>query len=116
MCLPASIQTSEDNQFLFETKVDSGVQSTVKSIVHIYNLRQKIHRLKLEGEELAKFGPAKQLEKQGIDTYAEENVDKGEYYTMDPTGRRTGNGSLDLPEFADDKYLRIGHSTMANCP
>lgn len=92
------LQISDDNQFLFETKVEANVQSTLDSLVQIHNLRQKIHKLKLEGEELAKYGPAKQPQKQGIDTYAEENVEKGEYYLMDPTGRRTGNGTVHLSE------------------
>ncbi|GFH15203.1 uncharacterized protein HaLaN_11391, partial [Haematococcus lacustris] len=59
------IKRSDQEQFLFETT--------------------------LEGEELSKYGPAKPLDKQGIDEYAEVPVDKGKHYCMDPTGRRTGN-------------------------
>lgn len=47
-------------------------------------------RLKLEGEELAKYGPSKPLDQQGIDKYAEASVQKGANYNEDPTGRRTG--------------------------
>lgn len=87
-------QRSDDNQFLFEATLDSSVQSTVDALVDVHNLRQRIHRLKVEGEELAKYGPSKQPDEQGIDTYSEENVEKGEHYNMDPTGRRTGNGTI----------------------
>ncbi len=50
----------------------------------------------MEGEELAKHGPAKQPEKQGLDEYSEAPVEKGPFYTADPTGRRTGNGGMAL--------------------
>lgn len=66
----------------------------------IHNLRHRITRLKLEGEELAKYGPTKHPQQQGIDKYSEADGvlmgDRGEFYTMDPTGRRTGNGRLAL--------------------
>lgn len=48
----------------------------------------------MEGEELAKHGPAKQPDKQGLDEYSETPVEKGPFYTADPTGRRTGNGMM----------------------
>ena len=51
-----------------------------------------VFRLKLEGKELAKYGPAKPLDQQGIDQYAEPGVQKGANYQQDPTGRRTGQG------------------------
>jgi len=51
-----------------------------------------VFRLKLEGEELARYGPAKPLDQQGIDQYAEPGVQKGTNYQQDPTGRRTGQG------------------------
>lgn len=86
------MQRSEAEQFLFETTVEAGVQDTIVELVEVNNLRQRINRLKLEGEELAKYGPTKPLDKQGIDEYSEEPVEKGPHYNMDPTGRRTGNG------------------------
>ncbi len=59
----------------------------------MHNLRHRIERLKAEGEELAKHGPAKRPDQQGIDEYQEQGaVEKGPFYTQDPTGRRTGNG------------------------
>lgn len=86
------MQRSEQQQFLFETTAQTVVKDVVASIVRIHNLRQAVTKLKLEGAELAKYGPAKQPDRQGIDTYDENAPQKGEFYTMDPTGRRTGNG------------------------
>lgn len=68
------------------------MQNVVADVAAIHNLRQTVTKVKLEGTELAKYGPAKQPDKQGIDTYDESVVDKGVFYEMDPTGRRTGNG------------------------
>jgi len=85
------MKRSDLEQFLYETTVEASVKDTVQELATIHNLRQKITRLKLEGEELAKYGPAKLPEKQGIDQYSETPVEKGPFYNMDPTGRRTGN-------------------------
>lgn len=65
-------------------------------VATIHNLRQTVAKVKVEGTELAKYGPAKQPDKQGIDTYDENSVTKGKFYLMDPTGRRTGNGAPSL--------------------
>eukprot|EP00775_Hariotina_reticulata_P013529 gene13529-13655_t len=85
------LKNSDEDQFLFETTVQASVKDTIVQLANIYNLRHRIVRLKLEGEELAKYGPAKQPDKQGIDQYAEQPVQQEQFYTMDPTGRRTGN-------------------------
>ena len=77
---------------MFETTVQTTVKEALSSVVAIHNLRQTVTKVKLEGGELAKYGPAKHPDKQGIDTYDENAPQKGEFYTMDPTGRRTGNG------------------------
>ena len=89
-CSP--MQRSDLEQFLFETTVEASVKDTIAELASVNNLRSRIQRLKLEGEELAKYGPAKLPDKQGIDEYSEEAIDKGQHYLMDPTGRRTGNG------------------------
>lgn len=88
------MQNSDQEQFLFETTVQSGVTEAVREVAEVYNLRHKIQRLKLEGGELAKYGPAKEAAQQGIDQYSEGPVEKGPHYCMDPTGRRTGNGEV----------------------
>lgn len=85
------MKRSDNEQFLFETTVEATVRDTIKELAQVHNLQHKIKRLKLEGGELAKYGPAKHPDKQGIDTYSEEAIEKTQYYNMDPTGRRTGN-------------------------
>lgn len=86
------VQRSDADQFLFDTSVSCSVRETVDALAEVHNLRHRIAALRQEGEELAKHGPAKRPEQQGIDEYAEAPVDKGPHYLMDPTGRRTGNG------------------------
>lgn len=100
-------QRSEQQQFLFETTVQATVKEVLASAVTIHNLRQTVTKLKLEGVELAKYGPAKHPDKQGIDTYDENAPQKGEFYTMDPTGRRTGNGKAGSCECARFKDIRL---------
>ncbi|KAF6251199.1 flagellar basal body protein [Scenedesmus sp. NREL 46B-D3] len=85
------LKNSEEDQFLFNTSVQASVQDAAAELAKIHNLRHRITRLKLEGEELAKFGPAKQPDQQGIDQYSEQPVQQGPFYNMDPTGRRSGN-------------------------
>jgi len=60
--------------------------------------RLQIRRLIDSMEDLAKYGPAKKPDKQCIDTYQTDDhgnlindkIQRGPYYCMDPTGRRTG--------------------------
>ncbi|EFJ46517.1 hypothetical protein VOLCADRAFT_62351, partial [Volvox carteri f. nagariensis] len=84
-------QRSDLDQFLYETTINATVDETTRQLAEVNNLRHRIERLKAEGEELAKYGPAKRPDQQGIDQYQETSVEKGPHYTMDPTGRRTGN-------------------------
>ncbi|CAG9466449.1 unnamed protein product [Pedinophyceae sp. YPF-701] len=88
-------KNADDKQFLYETTVEATVDDTLKDLCTIHNLRMLIGRLKIEGEELAKHGPCKPLDKQGLDDYAEDlngyKVEPGPHYAKDPTGRRTGN-------------------------
>ncbi|KAG2433099.1 hypothetical protein HYH02_012802 [Chlamydomonas schloesseri] len=85
------MKRSDLDQFLFETTVNSTVDETTRQMAEVHNLRHRIERLKAEGEELAKHGPAKRPDQQGIDKYQETPVEKGPHYSEDPTGRRTGN-------------------------
>lgn len=108
-------QNSETEQFLFETTVAQTAGDVARELAAINNLRHLVIRLKLEGADLAKHGPAKRLDAQGIDTYEEEQqqlaagggaaaeaaassggVERGPHYCMDPTGRRTGEGGGSL--------------------
>lgn len=160
------MQNAEDRQFLYETTADTEVGQVARELAEVHNLRMRIGRLKvrtrhfssingscqmrfvfttatnrlllqLEGEELAKYGPAKDPNLQGLDEYqkdfygkvpislrqlfvrvltrlstrrlrpsaissaiktfehssALQEVEKGQNYTPDPTGRRTGNAA-----------------------
>ena len=89
-------QNSDQDQFLFEVPAQTEVKEVVRALAQLHNLRHKITRLKLEGGELAKYGPSKQPDQQGIDTYAEGSVERGPFYNMDPTGRRNGQGACYL--------------------
>jgi len=88
------MKRSEDQQFLFETTVQQPVSECIRDMCAIHNLRERIGRLKMEGEELAKYGPAKEPSKQGLDEFEEEGdtpVERPPNYERDPTGRRTGD-------------------------
>ncbi|PNH11745.1 hypothetical protein TSOC_001423 [Tetrabaena socialis] len=85
------MKRSDMDQFLVETTINATVDETSRHLAEVHNLRHRIERLKAEGGELAKYGPAKRPDQQGIDQYQEAPVDKGQHYTEDPTGRRTGN-------------------------
>ena len=87
------IKRSEEHQFLFETTVEADVTATVAELCEIQNTRLRIQRLKLEGEELAKYGFAKHPDKQSLDEYQEDfgygKVEKGEHYKSDPLPGQT---------------------------
>eukprot|EP00899_Mesostigma_viride_P024189 jgi/Mesvir1/4955/Mv11448-RA.1 len=94
------MKKSEEHQFLYETTVEIGVRQLIQELCEVHNLRLQIQRLKLEGEELAKYGPAKHPDKQGLDEEVEgmkgmtlddgPKPTRGPFYKPDPTGRRTG--------------------------
>lgn len=86
------LQVTEEDQFFYRTACTKTVEETRIALVELHNLRQTIRRLKIDGEELAKYGASKPPNAQGIDTYSEVPIEIGEFYEMDPSGRRTGNG------------------------
>ena len=50
---------AEDQQFLYETTVAIGVGDLVRELVEIHNLRLRLQRLKMDGDDLAAHGPCK---------------------------------------------------------
>jgi hypothetical protein len=90
-------QRSDDQQFLYETTVEAKVNDVIKEMCEIHNLRLRVHRLFLEGGELAEFGPAREPSKVGIDDYKVKDSEKSAWFKEDPTGRRTGNGTPKRP-------------------
>lgn len=93
---PPSPQNSEQDQFLFETPGSQPAGAAARDLAELHNLRHRIARLKLEGGELAQYGPAKAPDAQGIDSCQEgaggSGRERGPHYCMDPTGRRSGEG------------------------
>ena len=90
-----AVQRSDTQEFLADTTVEAEVSQVVKQVVELNNLKHKIERLRLEGGELARFGPALSPEDQ---EELEEQEEKGaslseEGLTIDPTGRRSGEGA-----------------------
>jgi len=92
------MKRSDDQQFLYETTVEAKVNDVIKEMCEIHNLRLRVHRLFLEGGELAEFGPAREPSKVGIDDYKVKDSEKSAWFKEDPTGRRTGNAPM--PETA----------------
>lgn len=105
-------QRSDNDHFLYETTVEASVKDTIRELAEINNIRHRITRLKLEGEELAKYGPSKHPDKQGIDTYSEDAIERGPFYNMDPTGRRTGNGMRIFPIAASAAPSRLPYPLL----
>ena len=109
------VKSSDEHQFLYETTVEADVTDCVRDLCEIQNARLRIQRLKLEGEELAKYGVAKHPEKQSLDEYQENfgygKVEKQEHYNADPTGRRTGNRCD--PKVAETLLKTLGDAEAA---
>ncbi|GBF94463.1 hypothetical protein Rsub_06997 [Raphidocelis subcapitata] len=112
---------SDQDQFLFEAPAASAAGAVAAALARIQNLRNRVTRLKLEGGELARYGPAKRPDGQGIDRFEEGAAgrERGPHYKEDPTGRRSGEAcdpevakkllaELDAAEVAASKD-RVAH-------
>jgi hypothetical protein len=90
------VKNGEHDTFLYETSSMNSGDQVIREIVQIWNLRIRLAQLTGAVRELARYGPMKPQDKIGIDEIQEQHngvrVVKGEYYEMDPTGIRTGNG------------------------
>ena len=91
---------SDEHQFLYETTVEALVSDVVKELVEIHNLRLRIFRLKVEGDELASHGPCRPPDKQGLDEDIQAEADgvvvgaRSHTYCKDPNGKRDGNAPM----------------------
>lgn len=91
---------TDDHQFLYETTVTIPVSQLIKELVEVHNLRLRIQRLKVEGDDLALYGPAKPPDKQGLDEDIQAEADgiemppRGPTYCKDPNGKRDGNAPV----------------------
>ena len=90
------LKNSENDTFLYEIVSSTSNDIIVRELTRIWNLRIRLTQLTGSIRELALYGPMKAQDKIGIDEIQElhngVHVDKGEFYIMDPTGIRTGNG------------------------
>jgi hypothetical protein len=77
------------------------------------------HRLKLEGEELAEYGPAREPSKMGVDDVpGSELTLQGAHYKNDPTGRRTGHGAnatSEAPSTSLTHHLAMTDASSSSC-
>lgn len=97
-----NLKRTEADQFLFECSIGDSNDKVIRDLATICNLREKVGRLVMACEELAKHGPAKPDNEQGIDDIQEKEgkmIDKGPYYSPDPLGYRNGNAPS--PQLAD---------------
>ena len=90
------IKKSPNEAFLYETTCATRNDDLIRELVAIWNMRIRLQQLAGGVRELGKHGPMKLPKEAGIDSIKEEEglvIEKGEYYHMDPTGNRTGNGT-----------------------
>lgn len=90
------IKNGQQDGFLFEASVQDSNDSLIRSLVEVWNTRLRLGLLVGTVRELAKYGPMKPQEDQGIDRIKEQYegaaVEKSAEYVADPSGLRTGNG------------------------
>jgi len=96
------IKLDDSNQFLYETTCGTTNEDLITNLASIWNMRLKLQFLVDNVRELAKHGPMKPPDQRGLDEIKEEEgvkIEKGQYYSSDPLGHRTGNGPG--PQLAD---------------
>jgi len=91
---------TDDHQFLYETTVAIPVKQLIQELVDVHNMRMRLQRLKVEGDDLALYGPAKPPDKQGLDEDIQAEADgiepppRGPTFNKDPNGKRDGNAPV----------------------
>lgn len=89
-----------EKEFLFESTTAESVDTVIRQLVDLFNFRLRLGRVAEQAELLAKHGPSKKPDFQGLPddmkdlTLEEEKLDwvKPENYCPDPTAKRTGAG------------------------
>jgi len=87
------VKRSDKDEFLYETTCATSNDTLIRELVEVWNLRLRLAQLAGSIQEMGKYGPMKKPEEAGLDEVKEqggETVEKGEYYSPDPTGIRTG--------------------------
>ena len=89
------VKNNEFDTFLYESSCSSSCDIVVRDLVRIWNVRIRLGQLIGSIRDLANHGPMKSSDKIGIDEIQELSgivIDKSEFYQMDPSGIRNGNG------------------------
>ena len=90
------VKASGGDEFIVEGTTTASNDELIAELVNIWNLRLRLAQLCGSMRELARHGPMKPPDEQGIDAIKEEyedaQIEKGEFYEPDPTGMRNGNG------------------------
>jgi len=103
------IKLSEKEGFLFEIPAATDVDTVLREVVKVNNLRRKVNRLAEAAQQLSQYGPMKLPEQQGLEdsTPLLEDYDvttgtlkhtapqHGANYRQDPSERRTGDAPSD---------------------
>ncbi|KAG5177217.1 putative flagellar basal body protein [Tribonema minus] len=91
-----NIKRSDTDSFLCEATCSESNDALVRRLARMWNTRVRLMYLVGAVRELAQHGPYKPEAEHGIDEIKEQyegvQVNKGEFYRPDPTGKRTGNG------------------------
>lgn len=89
------VKDGQQDGFLYEASVQDSNDALIRGLANLWNKRLRLGLLAGSVRELAKYGPMKASEDQGIDAIKEEyegtNIEKSGTYAADPTGNRTGN-------------------------
>lgn len=97
------VKRSDGDQFLFETTCTETNDNLIRNLAQVHNMRLRLAHLNACVRDLAQYGPMRPQDKQGIDEVHDRYEgagagagaaagERGEFYTPDPTGQRSGNG------------------------
>jgi hypothetical protein len=90
------IKNGQQDGFLYEASVQDSNDDLIAGLVRVWNMRLRLSMLVGAVSDLAKYGPMKPQDEQGIDSIKEEfeglRLEKSATYCADPAGNRTGNG------------------------
>jgi cilia- and flagella-associated protein 298 len=104
------VKRSEKEGFLYEVPAATEVDTVLRDLCKIHNLRLRVNRLTEAAGQLALYGPMKLPEQQGLDdetplledydvksgeTVAKRTVVHSSNYRQDPSEKRTGDAPSD---------------------
>lgn len=106
--------STDQDEFLYETTLNSKNADVMEDIISIWNIRLRLRLLCGALEDLANYGPMKPPDQAGLDEIQEKYngavINKNEYYNPDPTGNRTGNG---ISPQLKDTFQKVIQNTIS---